>query len=208
MPIFANCSTNIADIAPDQFCTGLGGCGSDGLLATAANLNGILKAIQESTTVAATGYDPITNVLTITYADASTFTIDFTPLIADSANAVPVGAIILWSGAAIPTGWALCDGAGSTPDLRDRFIVGSGGAYSIGDTGGDASHGHTVTIDDAQTGASITTTTNANIDAGSNVNPDPIVTATLDDPGHTHTGAADPATVLPPFYAMAYIMKL
>ncbi|MEO6903448.1 MAG: hypothetical protein ABI315_09850 [Bacteroidia bacterium] len=48
-----------------------------------------------------------------------------------SANAlVPSGAIMMWSGdpAALPAGWALCDGAtiGSflTPDLRGRFIVG------------------------------------------------------------------------------------
>lgn len=40
--------------------------------------------------------------------------------------------IVLWSGAIadIPAGWALCDGNNTTPDLRDRFIVGAGGAYS------------------------------------------------------------------------------
>ena len=40
---------------------------------------------------------------------------------------VPVGGIILWSGtvATIPSHWALCDGSNSTPDLRDRFIVGA-----------------------------------------------------------------------------------
>ena len=38
---------------------------------------------------------------------------------------VPVGGIIMWSGAVatIPATWALCDGANGTPDLRDRFIV-------------------------------------------------------------------------------------
>lgn len=55
---------------------------------------------------------------------------------------VPVGGIIMWSGAigSIPSGWALCNGqtVGSvvTPDLRDRFIVGAGGGYSVGATGG------------------------------------------------------------------------
>jgi hypothetical protein len=75
---------------------------------------------------------------------------------------VPRGTIVMWSnylGDAIPTGWQLCDGTNSTPDLRNRFIVGSGSSYAVGNTGGSkdavvVSHTHTVT-----------------------------------DPGHTHTGA-------------------
>lgn len=48
------------------------------------------------------------------------------------------GVIVMWSGSAdnIPEGWALCDGTNGTPDLRDRFIVGAGGEYTVGDTGG------------------------------------------------------------------------
>lgn len=51
---------------------------------------------------------------------------------------IPSGVIVLWSGtvADIPTGWSLCDGLNATPDLRDRFVVGAGGAYLSGDTGG------------------------------------------------------------------------
>ena len=48
-----------------------------------------------------------------------------------------------WSGsqASIPSGWVLCNGSNSTPDLRNRFIVGSGtgASYSPGDTGGSDS---------------------------------------------------------------------
>jgi len=44
---------------------------------------------------------------------------------------IPIGGIIMWSGTKIPNGWALCDGhitseGYTTPDLRGRFIVGSG----------------------------------------------------------------------------------
>ncbi|CAF1085592.1 unnamed protein product, partial [Adineta steineri] len=42
-------------------------------------------------------------------------------------HVVPQGAILLWSGAAhlVPQGWAVCDGTQGTPDLRDRFVIGS-----------------------------------------------------------------------------------
>ena len=64
------------------------------------------------------------------------------------------GMIIIWSGNTdnIPNGFVLCDGQNSTPDLRNRFIVGagtgSGSDYGPGDTGGSAdatlvSHSHT-----------------------------------------------------------------
>ena len=54
--------------------------------------------------------------------------------------AVPAGLIAAWSGAAsaVPAGWALCDGASGTPDLRGRFLVGAGGDYAVGDAGGAA----------------------------------------------------------------------
>lgn len=53
---------------------------------------------------------------------------------------VPAGVIWMWSGsiATIPSGWALCDGANSTPDLRDRFVIGAGAAHSPGATGGSS----------------------------------------------------------------------
>ena len=55
-----------------------------------------------------------------------------------STYSIPSGGIIIWSGAsnAIPTGWVLCDGNNSTPDLRNRFIVGAGNSYNVGVTGG------------------------------------------------------------------------
>ena len=62
---------------------------------------------------------------------------------------IPSGGIIIWSGAsnAIPTGWYLCDGQNSTPDLRDRFVIGAGNNYAVDATGGSAdaivvSHSH------------------------------------------------------------------
>ena len=36
----------------------------------------------------------------------------------------------------IPSGYYLCDGTNGTPDLRDRFVVGAGSSYAVGNTGG------------------------------------------------------------------------
>lgn len=54
---------------------------------------------------------------------------------------VPTGGIMMWSGsvANIPDGWLLCDGTNGTPDLRGRFVLGAGGTYSVGDSGGQES---------------------------------------------------------------------
>ena len=42
-------------------------------------------------------------------------------------NLLVTGMIVMWSGtiATIPSGWVLCDGTNSTPDLRDKFIIGA-----------------------------------------------------------------------------------
>ena len=39
---------------------------------------------------------------------------------------LPMGCIIMFSGASAPFGWAICDGGNGTPDLRGRFVLGSG----------------------------------------------------------------------------------
>lgn len=59
-------------------------------------------------------------------------------------NSVPTGAIFLWSGAAnaLPTGYVLCNGSNSTPNLQNRFVVGAGDSYAVDATGG----ANTITI--------------------------------------------------------------
>ena len=79
------------------------------------------------------------------------------------------GMIILWSGAAnaIPSGFVLCDGNNSTPNLTDRFVVGAGAAYGVGASGGSSSvslsvsempsHSHTINNHSHSFSASATT---------------------------------------------------
>ena len=98
--------------------------------ATAAELN-ILDGVTAST-VELNYVDGVTsNIQTqLNAATAATAAVD--------AYKVPAGGIIMWSGStgSIPSGWFLCNGSNGTPDLRNRFVVGAGGSYGVGATGG------------------------------------------------------------------------
>ena len=65
---------------------------------------------------------------------------------------LPVGSIIMWSGDSdtIPANYAICNGQTigevTTPDLRQRFIVGAGSTYQVGNTGGATSTSVTATF--------------------------------------------------------------
>ena len=98
-------------------------------------------------------YNPVTNTLTATNFAGNGA--NLTGIVG-----VPSGCILLWSGAsdAIPSGFVLCNGSNSTPDLRGRFIVGfsdTDNDYDVNDTGGSKevtlgtselpSHSHSVT---------------------------------------------------------------
>ena len=52
-------------------------------------------------------------------------------------NQIPKGGIIMWSGNNVPSGFALCDGKNGTPNLVNKFIIGSGGNYKLGAIGGN-----------------------------------------------------------------------
>jgi len=151
------------------------------------------------------------------------------------AAGIPIGGIVLWSGAVnnIPLGWALCNGSNGTPDLRNRFIVGAGDGYNVGSTGGSAdsvvvAHTHTTSGAGAATGVINSSPLG---DFGEFVSASGIVTlsnqypnrsqgaagvgsygvATITIPNHAHTvestGQSGVNTNLPPYYALAYIMK-
>ena len=133
------------------------------------------------------------------------------------------GMIILWSGAAdaIPSGFVLCDGNNSTPDLRDRFVVGAGSGYAVNATGGSAdatlpSHYHNYPGDDQLTaangksgGTQFGTTPTWSNTFDDNFNYD--ATSTLSGGAKlwrtTTVGESVTNKNLPPYYALCYIMK-
>lgn len=138
---------------------------------------------------------------------------------ADTANytrtGVPSGVIVMWSGAIgdIPEGWALCDGTNGTPDLRDRFIIGAGGSYSVGNTGGATTHTHGV--GSYAVGSHTHTLTTYGMTSGT-VTDCYVARREPHTPGDLTTSSTQPsfsgtsgdASSLPPYYALAYIMKL
>jgi microcystin-dependent protein len=148
----------------------------------------------------------------------------------EGANRIPPGLIAMWSGSAanVPSGWALCDGSNGTPDLRDRFIVGAGGSYNVGSTGGAAqvtltvgqlpSHSHQGTISNA--GAHTHTYYGNTYGMIAGMGGDNAIRypgtnrQTSESGSHSHTftiqatGGGQPHENRPPYYALAYIMKL
>ena len=142
---------------------------------------------------------------------------------------IPVGGIIMWYGtiANIPASWALCDGTSYstavgtivTPDLRDRFVVGAATTVTVNSTdypgtnitgtgtttGGSkdavlVSHTH-----DLETGWAFA-------DGGNNPtvldqNLDPVNTQTTSSFTSTE-GESGTNKNLPPYYALAYIMRV
>lgn len=140
-------------------------------------------------------------------------------------NLVPSGVIVMWSGsiASIPTGWLLCNGGNGTPDLRNRFIVGAGSTYTPGNTGGSAdavvvSHTHTASSVVSDPGHTHTYTAPANATSDATGFDTEIATTTGASTGTSTTGIGVSTTVnssgvsgtnanLPPYYALAYIMK-
>lgn len=124
-------------------------------------------------------------------------------------SGVPSGFIGMWSGAEVPNGWALCNGENGTPDLRGRFVLGESDDHAIGETGGSEevtltveqmpSHSHTLDIGKGGT-------------SGGNYNYPPAlgsnVALTAVNGAIGSTGSSKPHPNMPPYYVLAYIMKL
>jgi len=98
---------------------------------------------------------------------------------------LPSGTIVMWHGtiANIPTGWVICDGNNSTPNLLDRFVQGvATAATDPGTTGGATSKTTGGPSENFATGSSGSQRASQN---------------------HTHTIS----DIRPKYYEIAFIMK-
>ena len=139
-------------------------------------------------------------------------------------SSVPTGCILLWSGSigSIPAGFVLCNGLNSTPDLRDRFVVGAGSGYSVDATGGSANaivvtHTHTTTVTDPGHAHSYPTDVGSAQAAGASTSYILLGRSTSGSTTGSQTtgisvtnassGTSGTNANLPPYYALCYIMK-
>ena len=170
-----------------------------------------------------------------------------------AAEVMPAGIIAMWSGtiATIPTGWSLCDGTGSTPNLIAKFIrgvatsgtnpggtggaedhtlsaaeltqhshpisftSGAGSAHSHGVT--DPGHSHTIPVAVSDVDADLvpqlvspssTTFSSNSAVTGISINNESAHTHAISGTSGTTPGSATVAfSILPSYYALAYIIR-
>lgn len=140
---------------------------------------------------------------------------------------IPIGGIIMWSGSVtnVPAGWALCDGTTHygvvSPDLRGRFVLGAGSGAgltprTVGQSGGEETH--TLTLGEMPSHSH----TNVFVDNGypdnwgrrdtTGVNGHFIVDShgggNLANFASTANGGGGAHTNMPPYYVLAYIIRV
>ena len=146
----------------------------------------------------------------------------------DNTGGFVTGMIMMFSGTTAPTGWALCNGGNGTPDLRDRFIVGAGSGYAVAATGGSAdavvvshthgmshTHGSGTLAGDSKSVINSTKVfqyggdavaahgyTNSNTSISGDT-----AASSISSTGAATSGVTGTNKNLPPYYALAFIMK-
>jgi microcystin-dependent protein/cytoskeletal protein CcmA (bactofilin family) len=131
---------------------------------------------------------------------------------------LPSGIICMWSGSIsnIPKGWALCDGTNNTPDLRSKFVIGASlnkppnkTLYTVGSNGGNEfialttdnlpPHSHSLSFDRP--------TLSHNCWKNGNCGGPNLVDSGSWSGNTSIEGKGLPFNNMPPYYALAFIIK-
>ena len=134
---------------------------------------------------------------------------------------VPKGTIVAFNGTVAPAGWALCNGKNGTPDLKSKFILGyESGANNIGDTAGEKEvtltpdqiplHTHGVERTCLGGGAIGWDTDERLVSSGAreNCKTNNGKRKLTEGAGGQQDGYTKPHNNMPPYYVLAYIIKL
>jgi hypothetical protein len=161
-------------------------------------------------------------------ADITLSTVAGTTLGGSFSN-MPAGVIVMWSGsiATIPGGFFLCDGTNGTPDLRNKFIIGAQNdttlpASTTIENGTNTKTGGTknaVVVSHTHTATQVAHSHTISPTAGDLFNSGSAFARVSSGSGVGNTGTAQPPITvdatgvsgdnanLPPYYALAFIMK-
>jgi hypothetical protein len=102
---------------------------------------------------------PFTAGSRVVYADDSRLTIETTAgtverrlpaiLPPPPISVVPRGTVVAWysKSGPVPAGWTICDGTNGTPDLRDRFLMGTASYADVGNKDGKNKQAAVVSIE-------------------------------------------------------------
>ena len=129
-------------------------------------------------------------------------------------GAILPGMIVMWTGQFVPAGYSLCNGGNGTPDLQNRFIIAAAvpgspnpQTYPAGTSGGSATAtlGLTNLPDHIHGGAAVLGSGGTAGINDYNVTGIAGNTTGITSPGWT---APQPFDIIPPYYAIAFIMKL
>ena len=125
--------------------------------------------------------------------------------------------------------WIICDGGsdgkgGTVPDLRGRMILGASDEHTAGSTGGSETHSHSISGTVGETTLTVAQlakhshsyrgnreTAQVAYDGSAMEYPEEFNTGTTgDSQPHTHSlsGSSDEANSLPPYYALAMIIRI
>jgi hypothetical protein len=134
-------------------------------------------------------------------------------------HAIPTGVIMMWSGDTdnIPNGWALCDGEKGTPNLKSKFIIGAWDKESVGKTGGnfkvtlgiehlpphDHANGDFNRVLRADGEYSMIPDCTDDVHYEGEIEPNLRYSEELQS-----VGGGEPLDITPPYYALAFIMKV